>query len=273
MTRLSPAVDHGRFERRIPYYRAGDGPETLVVLPGLADAFARAPSRATAEYLARATYRGLTDDFTVWTVGRPRPLDPEATTRDMAGAAATALDELDGGHVFGYSMGGLVAQHLAADYPRLVDGLVVGSAAARLGDAGRAVVEDWLTWARQDAWGSLYASAARESYTGWRRRAYPALLRLFGPVLAPPSADDVETSVRACLDHDTTDRLGDVRARTLVVGGTEDRLFPPELLRETKDALPDATLALLSGAGHDALTEHGRTFNRIVGRFLREGSV
>lgn len=268
MRLTTPTVDHGRFDGRIPYYRAGDGPETLVVLPGLRDAF-YGPKAAMAAYLARTTYRNLTDDFTVWTVGRPRDLAPDATTRELAGSVATVLDELDGGHVLGRSMGGLLAQHLAADYPKHVDRLVLASAGAHLGDAGRAVLDDWETWAASEAWGKLYASIARETHTGWRRRAYPALLRAVGPAVTPPSPDDVRTSLRAVRDHDATDRLGEVTAPTLVLGGSEDRLFPPELLRETKAMLPDATLALLSGTGHAAASEHPKVFERTAARFLR----
>ncbi|MDS0292730.1 alpha/beta fold hydrolase [Halogeometricum luteum] len=271
MRLTTPTVDRGRFDGRIPYYRVGDGPETLVVLPGLSDAFLG--SRATAAHLARTASRGLTDDFTVWTVGRPRGLDPETTTRDLAGSVATALDELDGGHVLGRSMGGLVAQHLAADYPKHVDRLVLASAGARLGDAGRAVLDDWDARAGDGEWGRLYASVARETYAGWRRRAYPPLLRAAGPALAPPSPDDVRTSIRAVRDHDATDRLEKVTAPTLVLGGSEDRLFPADLLRETKAVLPDATLALLSGAGHAAAAEHPKVFGRTVRRFLRGESV
>ncbi|SFR68625.1 alpha/beta fold hydrolase [Halogeometricum limi] len=270
MTSPALAERYGLFEDRIPYYRAGDGPETLVVLPGLSDAFSGRPSRATAELLARTTYRGLTDEFTVWTVSRPRNLDGGTTTREMAGAVATFLDELDGAHVLGYSMGGFVAQHLAADYPEFVDRLVLGSTAAHVGDAGRAVLGDWQTWAENGDWGRVQASASRESFTGWRRWAYPPLLRAVGPLLRPPYPDDVLTSLRACLDHDTTDRLAQIRTPTLVVGGDADRLFPPELLRETKERLPDATLALLSGAGHAAAAEQTKTMNRVVRRFLRE---
>ncbi|MDS0298884.1 alpha/beta hydrolase [Halogeometricum sp. S1BR25-6] len=268
MRLTTPTVDRGRFDGRIPYYRAGDGPETLVVLPGLSDAFSGSRA-ATAAHLARTASRGLTDDFTVWTVGRPRDLDPDATTRDLAGAVATALDELDGGHVLGCSMGGLVAQHLAADYPDHVDRLVLAAAGAHVGDAGRAVLNDWETWAASEEWGKLYASVVRETYAGWRRRAYPALLRAVGPALAPPSPDDVLTSIRAVRDHDASERLEEVTAPTLVLGGSEDRLFPADLLRETKAALPDATLALLSGAGHAAASEHPRVFGRAVKRFLR----
>lgn len=264
---------YGQFEGRIPYHRAGDGDETVVVLPGMSDAFGADPGRATAEYLARVTHRRLTDDFAVWTVGRPPNLDPDATTRDLAGTAATALDELGGGHVVGLSMGGLVAQHLAVDYPELVDRLVIGSAAARLGDAGRTILEEWETWAETDEWATLYAAAARESYAGWRRWAYPPLLRVLGPLWTPPYPEDVSTSIRACLAHDASDRLDAVTARTLVVGGDADRLFPASLLRETKASLPDATLALLGDAGHAAAVEHASTFDRLVRRFLREGSV
>jgi pimeloyl-ACP methyl ester carboxylesterase len=266
-------TDSGRIDGRLPYYRAGDGPETLVVLPGLSDAFVGDPNPLTAAILGQSVYRGLTDDFTVWTVGRPRGLDDGTTTRDMAGAYSTVLDELDGGHVLGYSLGGLVAQHLAADYPQFVDRLVLGSSAYRLGGHGLSLAERWRDLAEAGEWGPLYASTAVESYVGWRKDVYPPLFRAVGAVLTPPYPDDVVVSCEACLDHDTGDRLGEISAPTLVLGGDSDRLFPVPRLRETKEGIPEATLALLDGAGHGVSEEFRDQFDGLVRRFLRGESL
>jgi pimeloyl-ACP methyl ester carboxylesterase len=269
---IEPATaptDYGSLDGRLSYYRTGDGPKTLLFIPGLSDAFDGRPNRRTASLL-RQSYRGLTDDFTVWTVSRPDGLDEGATTRDLAGSYATALDELGGGHVLGYSMGGFIAQYLAADYPELVDRLVVGASADRLGDEGVALVERWRELAERGEWGRLYDSTVRASYVGWRRRLYSPMVRTLGGAFSPAVPADVVVCCDACLAHDGSDVLGDVDAPTLVVGGSRDRLFPEARLRATKEAVPGATLALLRGAGHAALDEHRDRFTGVVRRFLND---
>ncbi|SFG77409.1 Pimeloyl-ACP methyl ester carboxylesterase [Halopelagius inordinatus] len=269
---IQPATaptDSGFIDGRVPYYRTGDGPQTLLFVPGLSEAFDRHPNWRLAQMLGR-TYDGLTDDYTVWTVPRPDGMDPGTTTRDMAGTYATVLDELGGGHVVGYSMGGFVAQHLAADYPELVDRLVVGAAADRLGEGGVSIVEAWRELAENGEWSRLYGSTTRHSYVGWRKSVYAPVARAFGAVSAPPVPSDVVVSCDACLEHDASDVLGDIDVPTLVVGGSEDRLFPESRLRATKEAVPGAKLALLRGAGHAAMDEHRGQFVDVVRRFLRD---
>jgi pimeloyl-ACP methyl ester carboxylesterase len=258
---------YGRFENRLPYYRTGDGPTDLLVIPGLSDAFDGKPNLAIASALER-TYGGLTDDYTVWTVGRPRGMETETTTRDLAGVYSTFLDELDGANVLGYSLGGLIAQYLAVDYPDFVDRLVLAAAADHLGEGGVSTVTEWAEMAAAGEWGRLYASTARESYVGWRKDALAPVLRAFGGVVRPRYPDDVLVSLDAALEHDGSDVLGEIDAPTMVVGGSEDRLFPEERLRATKEAIPDAKLALVRGAGHGVMEEHRNTFNDLVRLFV-----
>ncbi|MFC6825460.1 alpha/beta fold hydrolase [Halopelagius fulvigenes] len=272
---IQPATDptdHGWIDGRLPYYRVGDGPKTLLFVPGLNDAFGGRADWRIAQVLGQA-YRGFTDEYTVWTVSRPRGLDSGTTTRDLAGSYATVLDELGGADVLGYSMGGFVAQHLAADYPDLVDRLVVGASADRLGEKGVSIVEEWRELAENGEWSRLYDSVTREGYVGWRQSVYPRVVRAFGGVFSPPVPSDVVVSCDACLEHDTGDRLGDVDVPTLVVGGTEDRLFPESRLRATKEGIPGAKLALLRGAGHAAMDENHDQFTGVVRRFLRGESL
>lgn len=254
---------------RLPYYRTGDGPRTLLFVPGLSESFDAHPNWRVAQMLGR-TYDGLTDDYTVWTMPRPAGVEPGTTTREMAGTYATALDELGGGHVVGHSLGGCIAQHLAADYPELVDRLVVASAADRLGEEGVSLVSEWREMAESGEWSRLYGSVARASYAGWRKSVYAPAARAFGAAFSPPIPSDVVVACDAVLGHDAGGRLGDIDVPTLVVGGSEDRLFPESRLRATKEGVPGAKLALLRGAGHAAMDEHRGRFLGVVDRFLRD---
>ncbi|WP_101297368.1 alpha/beta fold hydrolase [Halegenticoccus soli] len=266
-----PRVDYGLLDDRFPYYRIGDGPRPLVVLPGLSDALQGAePTRLVAELLARYYYRPYVDGHAVWVVGRPRGMPEGFSTRDMAAEYADALGGIGPASVLGLSMGGLVAQHLAVDYPARVERLVLGAAGYRLGDGGRETIARWEAWAERGEWREIYLDSVPHTYLGYRRWLYPPLFRAFGGAVLPEPANrsDVVVSCRACLDHDARGRLGGVGAPTLVVVGALDHFFPEAILRETAAAIPDARIALLGGAGHGAFEERKRRFDATVRRFL-----
>jgi pimeloyl-ACP methyl ester carboxylesterase len=263
-------VDYGLFEDRLPYYRFGSGTDQLLVIPGLSDALrGDGPNRAIGEMLARR-FRAYADDYTVWVVSRPSGLPAGSSTRDMAGGYATVLDAVGGGDVVGLSLGGFVAQHLAADYPALVDRLVLGVSASRLGEEGRSIVSLWRRLAAEGRWGPLAADTARHTYVGWRAPAYAAALRVLGATALgrPGTPADVVVSCEACLDHDAGDRLAALAVPTMVVGGDRDDLFPVDLLRETADTLPEGRLELIPGVGHGATEQTREAFDAAVGSFL-----
>lgn len=265
--------ERGRLPGTYPYYRFGRGDRTLVVLPGLGDAFAgESPSRLAARTLEHHYFSGFTDGFDVAVVGRRRHLPADHSTRAMAADCAEAIDALDAGgpvDVYGLSLGGLVAQHLAVDFPDLVDRLVLGVAGARLGETGRRIARRWTNWAETGRWREIAADSAVVSYVGWRRRVYPPVLRATSRFFPEPAdIGDVAVSGRAALDHDATDRLPDIEAPTLVAGGTADRFFPEEILVETADLVPDARLELFEGGGHGVYEERKKAFDASVKAFL-----
>jgi pimeloyl-ACP methyl ester carboxylesterase len=64
------------------------------------------------------------------------------------------------------------------------------------------------------------------------------------------------------------DRLGEIAAPTLVIGGEEDPFYSPELFRETAAGIPNARLVLYPGMGHPA---SGPKFRQEVLAFLIGG--
>jgi 2-hydroxy-6-oxonona-2,4-dienedioate hydrolase len=63
-------------------------------------------------------------------------------------------------------------------------------------------------------------------------------------------------------------RLGEVKARTLIVWGRDDRFVPFDIGLRLAWGLPDADLHLFSRCGHWAQWEHAEKFNRLVVDFL-----
>jgi pimeloyl-ACP methyl ester carboxylesterase len=73
----------------------------------------------------------------------------------------------------------------------------------------------------------------------------------------------------AIATHDTSGRLGQIKARTLVITGDADRLLPPENSARLAERIPGAKRVVLPGAPHRLFAENADAFNREVLGFLR----
>jgi 3-oxoadipate enol-lactonase len=63
-------------------------------------------------------------------------------------------------------------------------------------------------------------------------------------------------------------RLGEIRTRTLIIGGAEDKGAPPEALAEAAKAIPGARHVLVPSAGHISNLENPPVFNKALVEFL-----
>jgi 3-oxoadipate enol-lactonase len=169
---------------------------------------------------------------------------------DLVADAAALVEATAGGAcVFcGISIGGVVAQGLAAERPDLVRGLVLMNTAGKIGTpelwaervaavraqgveaVADAVLERWFP----PAW----RAANADELAGWRTM----LVRTPAAGYAGCAAALAETDLR-----DSTARL---TLPTLVVAGSEDGSTPPDLVRELAADIEGARYELIRGAGH-----------------------
>ncbi|MBT2232490.1 alpha/beta fold hydrolase [Nonomuraea sp. NEAU-A123] len=223
----------------------GEGPP-LVALPGLgqgADLSVRVPR--TAAWSTTALASGF--KRTVHLIHRPVRPAPGMTIARLAGWHATALRERFGEpvDVMGTSGGGITALQLALDHPRTVRRLVLCIAASRVGKHG---LRDLLRMVELEREGRSTARIGSRLIAHGPLRLL--LLAAFGLSRSRPRAPGEAALVEAAQTWDVTGRLGEIGAPVLVVGGTRDRLVPPDLVRATASGIPDARLVLLPGRGH-----------------------
>ena len=211
-------------------------------------------------------------------VGRSgRPPGPY-TLAEMADDAAAVLDAAgeERAHVYGISLGGMIAQELALRHPRRVASLVLGATtpggprAVRADDATLAFFGRRAQMPAEEAvWASVpynYGAATRREHA--QRIAEDIERRLRFPIEPAP----YEAQLAAALDHDALDRLPGLSVPTLVVHGEEDRMVAPDNARILVGAIPDAELALWPGVGHLYFTDEPEA-DRGVARFLAEGAT
>ena len=267
----------GTFLGEFPYVRVGNGPQNLVILPGLT--LTNEPPNRFAALTYRLGFGRFARDHTVYVINRRRGMPAGYTTRDMAADYARVIeDELGPSHVVGFSTGGEIAQYVALDHPDVVRSLALIVSASRLSDEGRRTCERWQRLTRENRWQELRSDMAASTVTGEKnKRLARAFMKVFGRFVlgAPDDPSDFLTTLEADLGHDTTDRLPEISAPTLVVGGNEDPFYSEDLLRETAEGIPDATLRVHEGVGHGVPKERKRRYENDVLAFLEgllEGS-
>ncbi len=188
---------------------------------------------------------------------------PGYTGSDLVADAAGVLDayEIPAAHVVGVSAGGAFAQLLALDYPDRVLSLVLISTSPALpGDRdlpssteefGRFVSTAQVDWSDTDSVVNYLVDYSRV-LAGGRRPFDEAAI---GDLVAR----DVERArdIAALQNHDAIPDderqrkpLSSIAAPTLVIHGTADPMFPIEHGEALAEAIPDATLLRLEGAGH-----------------------
>ena len=270
MIEKQAAMETGTFLGEFPYVRFGSGPQNLVILPGTT--LENEPPSRVAARTYRHGFGRFARDYTVYVINRRLGMSPGYTTQDMAADYAAVLErELGPSHIMGFSTGGEIAQYVAIDHPASVRSLILVVSACRLSEAGREICERWQALAREDRWRELRADMASVAVSSeTNKRLARAFIRVFGNLVfrVPSDPSDFLTTLEADLSHDTTGQLGGISAPTLVVGGNEDPFFSEDLLRETADKIPDATLRVYEGVGHGVPKERKRRYEEDTLAFI-----
>ena len=217
---------------------------------------------ATGAALAAAGHLTLAVDFPGY--GRSPTIEPF----DLAGLARsviTLIDQLDAGPVVlvGHSMGGMVAQELAALAPDRLAGLVLASTSPAFGKPGG----DWQQAFLQDRFAPLDAGLGM---AGLAAQLVPAmvapgtalpLLAAAQALMAAVPEATYRSAVTALLSFDRRAHLPAIAVPTLVTTGEHDRTAPPEVSRRMAERIPGASCSTVPGAGHLLNLEQPQAFN------------
>lgn len=255
---MTPGTGPRRSTVRIAPYRIhaielGEGKESLVLIHGLSGS-SRWWQRNIHAFAKQ--YRVLAPD--VIGFGRTRCPGELPGIAETAALLADWMAEMGAGraHLVGHSMGGHICAHLAARYPERVHRLVLADAAGipRPLHPGT-LVRLALDVAPPGRWGD------------------PLFLPVIARDVLTAGPGTILRAVNHILRDDVRPLLPHIRAPTLVVWGERDALIPLSDAREFRRHIPDARLAVLPAAGHNAMVDRPAAFNRVVLRFLNGEDV
>jgi 3-oxoadipate enol-lactonase len=197
----------------------------------------------------------------------PEGIYPIAT---MASDAAAVLDAagVETAHVFGVSMGGMIAQEFAINYPQRVRSLILGCTAPGRSHSVPTPPDALQTLTRQ----GLTPAEAREAIipfiydpetpcalidedTTFRMKWFPTTQGYLG-------------QLQGIISWDCYDRLPQITAPTLIIHGETDKLVPVGNAQLIADRIPGAEVVLLPNASHIFETDQPTAARGAIMRFL-----
>jgi 3-oxoadipate enol-lactonase len=189
---------------------------------------------------------------------------------DLADDVAALIEATSDGPVIicGLSIGGMIAQNLAARRPDLIRAAVLSNTAVKMGTA-----ESWTDRIRTIETRGIAAIAdmVMERWFAPTFRARPELA-LWRNMVIRTSAPGYIAACRALAAADLTVQTAGLRLPTLVIAGDSDGSSPADLVRATAALIPGARFHIIADAGHLPCVEQPHAFAATLIPFLQEHS-
>jgi pimeloyl-ACP methyl ester carboxylesterase len=196
----------------------------------------------------------------------PRPYSTKMMADDTVGLMD--LLEIEKAHIMGASMGGMIAQELAINYPQRVMKLVLACTYARQDETSGDTLEQAKSLRltpEQKVSAMVGLAFNRPIY----RLVFAFLARVQTRFMGTSGKVGIAGQSEACLKHNTLERLPLIAAPTLVIVGTEDRIIKPVSSEVIAGKIPNAKLIKVEGGSHYFSFEMKDVFNREVLNFLQ----
>lgn len=262
-----PVIAVGPYE--INYVDEGQGPPVLLI-HGLAGDLSAWNTQIST---LRDRYRVIAFDNRG--AGRSTQIDEPVTTSDLAQDTIGLMTKLgiEKAHIVGRSMGGAIAQIVALDRPDLVRSLVLCASFAKLDPLGVRVLTNMrevLEW--RDDWGD-HARHSIQNFVGAaffnrEREQIARIEALIGGETRLPACY-VRQNI-ACLEHDTLERLSDLRCPTLIMAGANDPICSPTCTQWMAEGIPGARTMIFEGCSHFFLMEDAQKFAAALNHWFAE---
>jgi len=188
----------------------------------------------------------------------------------MASDAAAVLDaaNVSSAHVFGVSMGGMIAQEFTLQYPQRVRSLILGCTNAGGPHAVRAAAEVLQLLMRQ----GMTPEEAKEAIIPYIYDAATPRARIDEDMAIRmkwyPTPQGYLGQLQGILAWEAYSRIAQIKAPTLIIHGETDQLIPVANAKLIAERMPHAQLVLIPHASHIFETDQPAIANRAITEFL-----
>jgi pimeloyl-ACP methyl ester carboxylesterase len=249
-------------------WEQGEGSTAVFLLHGVGGG--KQAWRDNLPALAAAGYRAIAWDMPGY--GASAAIAPY-TLAGLADALCSVMDRAGARRhvVLGHSMGGMVAQELAARAPERIHGLILSGTSPAFGRADGHWQQQFLQdrFAPLDAGQTMAELAAQLVPTMMAPDADPHALQLAREVMAAVPQASYRAALQAIVTFNRLSDLGRIGVPTLCLAGEHDRNASPSVMQRMADRIPAAQYQCLGAVGHLANMEQPAAFNSAVLQFLQ----
>lgn len=213
------------------------------------------------------------------------------TIRMMADDTASLLEELkiEKAHILGISMGGMIAQELAINYPQKVGSLILAATYAAPDEKIREVMSNGLKYFvgvekldkieeinfnninMEKIMKFMMPLILSQEFINNNQELINQMIQQM--LATEPSPQAFLAQAIATQNHNTLDRLNNITAPTLVLTGDKDILISPSHSEILAQKIPKAKLVKCEGGTHGFNLELKERFNKEVLNFLQENPL
>lgn len=254
----------------LPYVVLGEAPPSVLIVPGIE------PEHRVPEGLRLQGVRGAFEQIAeerslavAWRAERPASEMSLETIADDYVDLAREL-ELTDLAIVGVSTGCAMAIETAARLGSRCTKLALVAGGAYLSQQGRSLLERSVAHAEAGAWRRLAREQIAAFYPGLFGAAVLSSVAWLFPGLygEPEHPEHYIGLTRTVAEADLRARCKDVPARSLVVNGARDVLYPPAIARETALLLADGEAVSVPRAGHGVFKSHAGRVNKLLLTYL-----
>lgn len=248
---------------RFHYVQDGQGTD-LILLHGLGgnlhDWDACVPELARYHRVTRWDGRGCGDS------DKPGgPYSPQLFAKDLHGLFRQC--EISRAHVVGISMGGVIAQRFALDFPEYIESLTLISTSSEVGLQAQAAWEKVATIIETRGFSSG-GDFARRVYASSFVTTHPEAVQAMSQRTATNDPRAYAAAARAIGSYNWTAELARIQTPTLILQGAEDKLTPPGGSIKMSRVVPYSRLLMFADCGHVVPEEKPELFTQTLLAFL-----
>jgi len=198
----------------------------------------------------------------------------DGTVRQMADDLAQLLSAFETGPVWlvGFSMGGVISQRFALDFPELTKGLVLVASSCAVGRGGKEFFDHRIEQVTSGGLESLAITNDGDArgcfHTGDEELINEYKELRMAAVRDPAGYLNACNAMLGIAESPLTAELSTLRCPTSVIAGEYDPYCPPKASKMISDAIPDAELTVIEDVGHCMQFEASDSLNNYIADFI-----
>ena len=239
----------------------GKGEKNLIIIPGISvDSMSR-----IAKSLCRQ-YSPLAEKYKVTILDYKDIIDRYYPIENIAKDVIFALDylKIKSAAFYGHSLGGMVAQSVAIDFPQYVEKLVLCCTCSQPSACLIPVIKKWKAIAEKADVVSLATDMIERIYSSETLEKMGTAFRFIAQTYKPERCIPFYYLTDSCLNYNRTEELKRINAKTLVIGGEKDNIMGVESSKIIADKIPFCDCYIYENGSHTPADEHSDFFIRLL---------